>query len=648
MAKIKKLNINNEVFYPLTHTKAVVDNSGKIVDELLNEKIDKISIVNDLTTGGADKALSAEMGKILNHEFENMISPSVSSDLDISDEEGNVIMQLKNGHIHTKNFNSDETTTELDGKVSTINNDFNIADDEGNIIASFSKGGLRTKEFDSEVSIMDVEYPLFIGKSINSTGAVVDSTSELVTPLIRAVKGDVVKVKYPQKIFGIKVFEYYKDGSSSSLTNSEILTTGEYVVQKENTRFVRIVGIPSETDNLLINGVIYGNASFVGNVHVIHRTHGRKDIKLFVDSTIPSGWYISTKSEFSTTPTDNDVWESTGEKLTLQDIYSTLQTLSEDYKDYFRLTQLGYDSSFGKNAPNIAGFEPWKDTDGNLKIPIYKFEMLPIPVNSHIDNTRGHDNSATPTIYLQFGIHASEAPIIRAMLNFITHVCRDWRNDDFLTYIRWNCRIVGIPVLVPYSYVDLTSQTVNGRCNYNGVNINRNYYAGGTWETVVESTGNAKGSNYLSEVETKISSRLLLENADAIAAYDFHTLGVFDDPNMIIAIAGGYAENEFIKSVGFEVIKNLTTSGWRNHNLPTSVYDGSGYIGVYQDEQAGGAFGQLWQDINMPLCSAEGLYQYYKDGTSKTVYNTHTDCMNEELIANLVLGTLRNYYKFNN
>jgi hypothetical protein len=52
-------------------------------------------------------------------------------------------------------------------------------------------------------------------------------------------------------------------------------------------------------------------------------------------------------------------------------------------------------------------------------------------------------------------------------------------------------------------------------------------------------------------------------------------------------------------------------------------------------------------DIKVPTAAPEGLYQYYHNGSSAIVYNKYTDCMNEELVANLILCTLRNYLSTN-
>lgn len=64
-----------------------------------------VGIINDLTTGGANKALSAEMGKAIGVMNE---TSSTGADLCFSDEDGNEVLRLKDGHIRTKNFNSED------------------------------------------------------------------------------------------------------------------------------------------------------------------------------------------------------------------------------------------------------------------------------------------------------------------------------------------------------------------------------------------------------------------------------------------------------------------------------------------------------------------------------------------------------------
>lgn len=90
-----------------------------------------IGIINDLITGGADKALSAEMGKVLGQRQGDPVD--ILSDLEIKDDEENVLVQFKDGHIRTKNFDSAALgevqlpaywKTYLDTKLPSIKSDY--------------------------------------------------------------------------------------------------------------------------------------------------------------------------------------------------------------------------------------------------------------------------------------------------------------------------------------------------------------------------------------------------------------------------------------------------------------------------------------------------------------------------------------------
>ena len=78
-----------------------------------------IGIINDLYTGGADKALSAEQGKILGEavvELVKDVDDSEDATFYLSDQSGNVLLRIKNGHVETANFNS-ETATKLNFNI---------------------------------------------------------------------------------------------------------------------------------------------------------------------------------------------------------------------------------------------------------------------------------------------------------------------------------------------------------------------------------------------------------------------------------------------------------------------------------------------------------------------------------------------------
>ena len=116
-------------------------------------------------------------------EVNDVITDDVEGvDLNISDEEGNILIQAKDGHIKTKNFDSSkDATTEERGlmsaedkevldesieKLSTIEegaepndvetddttvSDLDFSDEQDNVVMRLANGHIRTKNFDSSV-----------------------------------------------------------------------------------------------------------------------------------------------------------------------------------------------------------------------------------------------------------------------------------------------------------------------------------------------------------------------------------------------------------------------------------------------------------------------------------------------------------------
>lgn len=88
-----------------------------------------IGLVNDLVTGGADKALAAEQGKILNNKIDSIFEDSLNeADFDISDENGFILARFENGHFKTKNF--DSKNIEKDFVQKDLNIFFNAVSDK--------------------------------------------------------------------------------------------------------------------------------------------------------------------------------------------------------------------------------------------------------------------------------------------------------------------------------------------------------------------------------------------------------------------------------------------------------------------------------------------------------------------------------------
>lgn len=82
-------------------------------------------------------------------------SHALGVDLDIADEDGYVLVRLKDGHIETKNFNSKDFSVLKINQMpyvadSTANGiDLDVADREGYVLLRLKDGHIETKEFDS-------------------------------------------------------------------------------------------------------------------------------------------------------------------------------------------------------------------------------------------------------------------------------------------------------------------------------------------------------------------------------------------------------------------------------------------------------------------------------------------------------------------
>lgn len=154
MTAIKKLiDGNGNQYFPQTHTNAVVDDNGYSVESRMQAVQDEVNqaqmgigaVPSDLTpTDGSSNWVTS--GGIYKGTPSNINNTS-PSDLDITDEFGNVLARFEGGDIKTKNFDSSKTKVEVD------NDDFadlDILDSAGNVLARFYDGHIKTKNFDSK------------------------------------------------------------------------------------------------------------------------------------------------------------------------------------------------------------------------------------------------------------------------------------------------------------------------------------------------------------------------------------------------------------------------------------------------------------------------------------------------------------------
>lgn len=123
-------------------------------------------LVNNLFGGGTDKALTAEMGKVLKEILDNLIIDASNGDFCIADDSGNVLVKFSGGHIKTKNFDSEQINIDTGMSIVDYDSDFGIADENNYVVVKFAQGNIFTKNFAS--AIANGKTVSFIGDSITT------------------------------------------------------------------------------------------------------------------------------------------------------------------------------------------------------------------------------------------------------------------------------------------------------------------------------------------------------------------------------------------------------------------------------------------------------------------------------------------------
>ena len=108
------------------------------------------SYAGDVTInkGTADEVSVSELKTEINSRPEVENSTKTGVDFDVSDEDGNVIVRLKDGNIQTKEFDS---ATASDTRMSIKQGvDLDVSDEDGNVLLRLQNGHIKTKKFTSE------------------------------------------------------------------------------------------------------------------------------------------------------------------------------------------------------------------------------------------------------------------------------------------------------------------------------------------------------------------------------------------------------------------------------------------------------------------------------------------------------------------
>ena len=306
--------------------------------------------------------------------------------------------------------------------------------------------------------------------------------------------------------------------------------------------------------------------------------------------------------------------------LTISEIYAGYDELVENYPNYITKTDLGLDQS--------------------EEYHIYKYVFTPeLPPTSGTpleqDGVK-YTQSSYKTIILDACLHGNERPCARAMLNLMTLICEARTSDNALGWLRNNVRFIVVPLSNPWGYV-------NGhRYNSRHVDLNRNFPIFWANGGSTDPTSNTyKGESAGSEAETKIIMELLEDNTDALFYYNWHTFGVFTSYAEMTDFEISFCKMNNFEQAGFQTIKDITYSGWKNHQLP----EDSGYIGQvhFYSAEACGMAANYGAYLGIPSAIPECMYRYYDTGTDPD-YSTKINCMNVEYQLFSIINALRQLY----
>ena len=146
ISKTGEASAASNVTYNHSDSKLDATNVQQAVDEMRE-------LIN--THEGNIEELQDSVNEIKNQEIP--VTDNGPDDFSIQDEEGNTLCLWKDGHIKTKNFDSEKVVTKeevasIEHPVEVNENsdsDLDVADEKGNVLARFKDGHIKTKNFDS-------------------------------------------------------------------------------------------------------------------------------------------------------------------------------------------------------------------------------------------------------------------------------------------------------------------------------------------------------------------------------------------------------------------------------------------------------------------------------------------------------------------
>ena len=136
---------NKQTIQNIVNSLAVVQTKGQSTSSVMSQKAvtDELNNLSENLRIGENEIVFLKVSSPIN------TGSSADSDLDITDNDGNVLARFEHGNIKTKYFNS-ENAVEAE-TYPTIQEDLDITDEDKKVLVRFKNGHIQTKYFDSSV-----------------------------------------------------------------------------------------------------------------------------------------------------------------------------------------------------------------------------------------------------------------------------------------------------------------------------------------------------------------------------------------------------------------------------------------------------------------------------------------------------------------
>lgn len=205
----------------------------------------------------------------------------------------------------------------------------------------------------------------------------------------------------------------------------------------------------------------------------------------------------------------------------VQDVYALYDGLVNDYPDYVTRTLMGEITPDMVQTPNTTAWQQSGKTLPALDetLPIYRYDFKP-PALLH-PTAIPYDWKASKILYVS-GTHGGEMSPVLQGFRFFKDLCANWRNQELLKSLRFNCHFTVIPLANPYG------MKFSRKTNERGVNLNRNF----TNEWVGVSDNGTPSSQYSGEAPASEFATQRIEYMIANERFDFgldhHTFDSFE------------------------------------------------------------------------------------------------------------------------